>query len=568
MRQTKLFAPTLRETPSDADILSHQLLLRAGYIRQVTSGVYTYLPLATRVMENIKTVIREEHEKIDAVEMLMPTLLPTDLWLESGRYETYGPELIKLKDRHGRDFILGPTHEEAFTNLLRNEVTSYKRLPLILYQFQTKFRDEKRPRFGLMRSREFLMKDAYSFDDSYENLDVSYKKFEQAYTNIFQRLHLEFRAIIGDAGAMGGQDSKEFMALSESGEDTVVYSDESDYAANLEMATSIYTPQKSDDPEKELEKVSTPDTKTIDQVADFLGVDASNILKSILFIADEQPVLAVVRGDHDVNEVKLRNYLGAETLEMATDEETVEYMKTEPGYISPVGAPENVRVIADLYVQDMKNMVAGANEKDAHFVNANLNRDMTVESFEDIRFVQEGEPSPDGKGTLRFTRGIEIGHIFKLGTRYSESMNATILDQNGKAVPMVMGSYGIGVSRLLSALAEQYADEKGLVWPKDIAPYDIHLVPIQMKKEDQRALAEELYSTLQDNKFTVLMDDRNERAGVKFADADLMGLPIRVTIGKKAAEGIVEVTLRKTGETLEVRKDELINTLRFLLDNQ
>ncbi|WP_028273588.1 proline--tRNA ligase [Atopococcus tabaci] len=568
MRQTKLFAPTLRETPSDADILSHQLLLRAGYIRQVTSGVYTYLPLATRVMENIKTVIREEHEKIDAVEMLMPTLLPTDLWLESGRYETYGPELIKLKDRHGRDFILGPTHEEAFTNLLRNEVTSYKRLPLILYQFQTKFRDEKRPRFGLMRSREFLMKDAYSFDDSYENLDVSYKKFEQAYTNIFQRLHLEFRAIIGDAGAMGGQDSKEFMALSESGEDTVVYSDESDYAANLEMATSLYTPQKSDDPEKELEKVSTPDTKTIDQVADFLGVDASNILKSILFIADEQPVLAVVRGDHDVNEVKLRNYLGAETLEMATDEETVEYMKTEPGYISPVGAPENVRVIADLYVQDMKNMVAGANEKDAHFVNANLNRDMTVESFEDIRFVQEGEPSPDGKGTLRFTRGIEIGHIFKLGTRYSESMNATILDQNGKAVPMVMGSYGIGVSRLLSALAEQYADEKGLVWPKDIAPYDIHLVPIQMKKEDQRALAEELYSTLQDNKFTVLMDDRNERAGVKFADADLMGLPIRVTIGKKAAEGIVEVTLRKTGETLEVRKDELINTLRFLLDNQ
>ncbi|WP_277630334.1 proline--tRNA ligase [Atopococcus tabaci] len=568
MRQTKLFAPTLRETPSDADILSHQLLLRAGYIRQVTSGVYTYLPLATRVMENIKTVIREEHEKIDAVEMLMPTLLPTDLWLESGRYETYGPELIKLKDRHGRDFILGPTHEEAFTNLLRNEVTSYKRLPLILYQFQTKFRDEKRPRFGLMRSREFLMKDAYSFDDSYENLDVSYKKFEQAYTNIFQRLHLEFRAIIGDAGAMGGQDSKEFMALSESGEDTVVYSDESDYAANLEMATSIYTPQKSDDPEKELEKVSTPDTKTIDQVADFLGVDASNILKSILFIADEQPVLAVVRGDHDVNEVKLRNYLGAETLEMATDEETVEYMKTEPGYISPVGAPENVRVIADLYVQDMKNMVAGANEKDAHFVNANLNRDMTVESFEDIRFVQEGEPSPDGKGTLRFTKGIEIGHIFKLGTRYSESMNATILDQNGKAVPMVMGSYGIGVSRLLSALAEQYADEKGLVWPKDIAPYDIHLVPIQMKKEDQRALAEELYSTLQDNKFTVLMDDRNERAGVKFADADLMGLPIRVTIGKKAAEGIVEVSLRKTGETLEVRKDELINTLRFLLDNQ
>lgn len=568
MRQTKLFAPTLRETPSDADILSHQLLLRAGYIRQVTSGVYTYLPLATRVMENIKTVIREEHEKIDAVEMLMPTLLPTDLWLESGRYETYGPELIKLKDRHGRDFILGPTHEEAFTNLLRNEITSYKRLPLILYQFQTKFRDEKRPRFGLMRSREFLMKDAYSFDDSYENLDVSYKKFEQAYTNIFQRLHLEFRAIIGDAGAMGGQDSKEFMALSESGEDTVVYSDESDYAANLEMATSVYTPQKNDDPEKELEKVSTPDAKTIDQVAEFLGVEASSILKSILFIADEQPVLAVVRGDHDVNEVKLRNYLGAETLEMATDEETVEYMKTEPGYISPVGAPENVRVIADVYVQDMKNMVAGANEKDAHFVNANLNRDMTVESFEDIRFVQEGEPSPDGKGTLRFTRGIEIGHIFKLGTRYSESMNATILDQNGKAVPMVMGSYGIGVSRLLSALAEQYADEKGLVWPKDIAPYEIHLVPIQMKKEDQRALAEELYSTLQDNKFTVLMDDRNERAGVKFADADLMGLPIRVTIGKKAAEGIVEVTLRKTGETLEVRKDELINTLRFLLDNQ
>lgn len=568
MKQSKIFAPTLRETPSDAEIISHQLLLRAGFIRQVTSGVYSYLPLANRVMENIKNIIREEHEKIDAVEMLMPSLLPADLWIESGRYETYGPDLIKLQDRHDRDFILGPTHEEAFTNLIRNEITSYKRLPLILYQFQNKYRDEKRPRFGLMRSREFLMKDAYSFNESYESLDDSYKKFDKAYTEIFRRLGLDFRAIIGDAGAMGGQDSTEFMALSESGEDTVVYSDSSDYAANLEMATSVYVPQQNTETEKELEKVSTPNVKTIEEVADFLEIESSSIVKSVLFIADEEPVLAVVRGDHDVNEVKLRNYLGAEVMEMATDEETKQYFHTEPGYIGPVNIPESIRVVADLSVQDMKNVVAGANEKDAHYIHANLERDMTIESFQDIRFVQEGEPSPDGKGTLHFTKGIEIGHIFKLGTRYSEAMDAKILDENGKSVPIIMGSYGIGVSRLLSAVAEQYADEKGLVWPRSIAPYDIHLVPIQMKKETQRTLAEELYDTLQESDFTVLMDDRNERAGVKFTDAELIGLPIRITVGKKATENIVEVTIRKTGEMLEVRKEELINTLQFLLGNQ
>lgn len=568
MKQSKIFAPTLRETPNDAEILSHQLLLRAGYIRQISSGVYSYLPLAHRVMEKIKTIIREEHAKIDAVEMLMPSLLPTDLWIESGRYETYGPELVKLKDRHDRDFILGPTHEEAFTSLVRNEIKSYKRLPLVLYQFQNKFRDEKRPRFGLMRGREFLMKDAYSFNESYESLDETYDQIEQVYRNIFDRLGLDYRVIIGDAGAMGGKDSKEFMALSEAGEDTIVYSNESNYAANLEMASSMYIPEKSNEEEEALEKVDTPDAKTIDEVAEFLDVATSKVMKSVLFIADEQPILAVVRGDHDVNEVKLRNFLQAEVMEMATDVETLQYMKTEPGFIGPIDIPDNVRIIADLHVQDMKNMVVGANEEDAHYINANLKRDIQVEAFEDIRFVEEGEMAPDGKGTLRFTKGIEIGHIFKLGTRYSEAMDATFLDENGKPQPIIMGSYGIGVSRLLAAITEQYADEKGLVWPRSIAPFDIHLVPIQLKNDDQRALADELYASLQESGLSVLVDDRNERAGVKFADAELIGIPIRMTIGKKAAEGIVEVTLRKTGEMLEVRKDEVVNTVQFLLNNE
>lgn len=567
MKQSKVFIPTLRDVPNEAEVLSHKMLLRAGYIRQISSGVYSYLPLATRVIENIKTIMREEFEKIDAVEMLMPSLLPRELWEESGRYETYGEDLMKLQDRHGRDYLLGPTHEEAFTTLIRDEITSYKRLPLSLYQIQTKFRDEKRPRSGLLRGREFIMKDAYSFHDSFESLDETYQDFEKAYTRIFERCGLDFRSIIGDAGAMGGSNSKEFMAISDIGEDTIVYSDSSDYSANLEMATSFHMHKKSLENEKALEKVETPNSKTIAEVSAFLEVEPERILKSLLFIADEKPVLVVIRGDHEVNDVKLKNYLDASFLELATEEETVNYIGVSVGSIGPVGINEDLKVIADVYVQDMVNAVAGANEEGHHYLNVNLERDATIEEFVDLRFVQEGELSPDGQGVLKFAKGIEIGHIFKLGTRYSEAMKATVLDNNGRSIPVVMGCYGIGVSRLLSAITEQQSNEEGLNWPRHLSPYELHLIPVNMKSEDQVQLSTELYESLQTAGFSVLLDDRNERVGVKFKDSDLIGMPIRITVGKKAQENIVELKLRKTGEALEVRTDELVETLNILLSS-
>ncbi|MBT2731483.1 proline--tRNA ligase [Carnobacterium sp. ISL-102] len=567
MKQSKVFIPTLRDVPNEAEVLSHKMLLRAGYIRQISSGVYSYLPLATRVIEKIKTIMREEFEKIDAIEMLMPSLLPRELWEESGRYETYGEDLMKLQDRHGRDYLLGPTHEEAFTTLIRDEITSYKRLPLSLYQIQTKFRDEKRPRSGLLRGREFIMKDAYSFHDSFESLDETYQEFEKAYTRIFERCGLDFRNIIGDAGAMGGSNSKEFMALSDIGEDTIVYSDSSDYSANLEMATSLHMRKKSLENEKGLEKVETPNSKTISEVSAFLEVEPEKVLKSLLFIADEKPVLVIVRGDHEVNEVKLKNHLDTAFLEFATEEETVNYLGVNTGSIGPVGISEEFRVIADVFVQDMVNAVAGANENGQHYLNVNLKRDSHVEAYVDLRFVQEGELSPDGQGVLKFAKGIEIGHIFKLGTRYSEAMNATVLNNNGRSIPVVMGCYGIGVSRLLSAITEQQSNEEGLNWPRHLSPYELHLIPINMKAEDQVSLSNELYDSLQNAGFSVLLDDRNERAGVKFKDSDLIGLPIRITVGKKAQENIVELKLKKTGEALEVRTDELIDTLNILLSS-
>lgn len=565
MKQSRLFVPTLRDTPNDADVISHQLLLRAGYIRQLSSGIYTYLPLAHRVLEKIKAIIREEMDKIDGSEMLLPTLLPADLWKESGRYETYGEDLIKLQDRHERDFILGPTHEETFTSLIKDEVKSYKKLPLMLYQFQTKFRDEKRPRFGLMRGREFIMKDAYTFHDSYESLDESYNQIAEAYTNAFSRIGLNFRSIIGDAGAMGGKDSIEFMALAEAGEDVVVYSDSSEYAANLEMATSLYKSQPKIKVQNDIELKDTPDTKTVKEVADYLNVKLDQVLKSVLYVTDEQkPVLAIVRGDHEVNEVKLRTIVGAQDIEPATDDQVKELFQTVAGYVGPVNLNEAVTVIADLYVQDIVNAVSGANQEGKHYINVNPGKDFIPNQYADVRVVNENEPSPDGRGKLKFARGIEIGHIFKLGTRYSESMNATVLDNNGRQTPVIMGSYGIGVSRLLSAVAEQNADEKGLIWPNSIAPFDVHIIPIQVKDDAQRELAHELYEVLEAKELSVLIDDRQERAGVKFKDAELIGIPVRITVGKKASEGIVEVTFRKSGEMVEIKKDDLIDTLSIL----
>lgn len=568
MRQSKMLIPTLREIPNDAEVLSHQMLLRAGYIRQVSAGNYSYLPLANRVLEKLKQIMREEFDKIDAIEMLMPAMLPAELWKESGRYETYGPNLFKLKDRNERDFILGPTHEESFTELIRNEINSYKRLPLNLYQIQTKYRDEKRPRFGLLRCREFIMKDGYSFHANDESLNQSYMDYEKAYHAIFERCGLEFRAIIGDGGAMGGKDSKEFMAISDIGEDTICFSNESDYAANLEMATSLYTPKRSHETYLELEKVATPDVKTIEEVSAFFEVEPQRIIKAVLFIADEEPILVLVRGDHDVNDVKLKNYLGADFLDEATEEDAQKYFGADFGSIGPVDLPEAVKLYADLNVQDLANAITGANETGYHYTNVNPGRDFEPIAYEDLRFAQEGDLSPDGVGTLEFTKGIEIGHIFKLGTRYSESMGANVLDENGREKPVIMGCYGIGVSRLLSAIVEQNADENGINWPKGIAPFDLHIVQMNLKDEYQTRLTDELEQTMTEVGYEVLVDDRNERAGVKFADADLIGCPIRITVGKKAVDGIVEVKIKRTGEMVEVRKEELAATLNILMNPQ
>lgn len=568
MKQSKMLIPTLREVPNEAEVVSHQLLLRAGYIRQVASGVYSYLPLATKVLEKIEQIIKEEMAEIDAVEMLMPALLPAELWKESGRYETYGPNLMTLKDRNDREYLLGPTHEEAFTELLRDSISSYKKLPLTLYQIQTKYRDEKRPRSGLLRGREFIMKDAYSFHANEESLDQVYRDFEKAYTKIFERCGLDFRAIIGDGGAMGGKDSKEFMAISEIGEDTICYSSESDYAANLEMATSLYKSKKSHESLLELEKIATPGVETIADLCAFLNVEPQKTLKSVLFIADGEPVLVLVRGDHDVNDIKLKNYLGADFLDPATIEDAQKYLGADFGSLGPVGISDKVKVYADLHVQDLANTATGANETGYHFINVNPQRDFEPIAYEDLRFVNEGDISPDGEGMIQFTRGIEIGHIFKLGTRYSESMHATVLDENGREIPMIMGCYGLGISRLLSAIVEQNADKDGINWPKGIAPFDLHLVPINYKDEYQKVLTDELAAAMEAAGYGVLIDDRQERAGVKFKDSDLIGLPIRITVGKKAQEGIVEVKIRRTGETIEVRKEELRDTLPILLDSK
>lgn len=566
MRQTLSFIPTLKEVPADAEVKSHQLLLRAGFIRQTASGIYSYLPLAKLTLQKIETIIREELNRIDAVELLLPALQPAELWQESGRWEDYGAELMRLKDRNARDFALGPTHEEVITSLLRDEVKSYKRLPLTMYQIQTKFRDELRPRFGLLRGREFIMKDAYSFHATEASLDATYDKMYQAYSNIFTRCGLDFRAVIADSGSIGGSETKEFMVLSDIGEDTIAYSDASDYAANVEMAPVMHMEKKSHEEAGELEKVETPDQKSIADVVSFLEVPIEKTVKSMLYVLDDEEIIMVlVRGDHEVNDIKIKNALSATTVELASNEQAVELLGSGFGSLGPIGVPEHIRIFADNDVQDVVNAVIGANEEGYHMINAQPKRDFNVHTYFDLRLIQEGDLSPDGHGVIKFAEGIEVGHIFKLGTKYSEAMDATFLDENGRSNPFIMGCYGIGVSRLLSAIAEQQADESGLVWDRSISPLDLHLIPVNMKSEEQVAFAEELYASLQEMGFSVLLDDRSERAGVKFADADLIGLPMRVTVGKKAAEGIVEVKIRKTGEMIEVRKDELMNTLPILL---
>jgi prolyl-tRNA synthetase len=614
MKQSQMLIPTLREMPSDAQVISHALMVRAGYVRQVSAGIYAYLPLANRTIEKFKKIMREEFEKIGAVEMLAPALLNADLWRESGRYETYGEDLYKLKNRDKSDFILGPTHEETFTSLVRDAVKSYKQLPLNLYQIQSKYRDEKRPRNGLLRTREFIMKDGYSFHADYEGLDETYEEYRKAYEAVFTRAGLDFKAIIGDGGAMGGKDSQEFMAITPdrtdldrwvvldksivsideipedvledikkelsswlvSGEDTVAYSTESSYAANLEMASNEYKPSTKVVAQEDVKRVETPNCKSIDEVAAFLNVDEEQTIKTLLFIADKEPVVALLVGNDQVNDVKLKNYLGADFLDPATEEDAVKVFGANFGSLGPVNLPENVRIVADRKVQDVANAVVGANEDGYHLTGVNPGRDFEAE-YVDIREVKEGEISPDGKGVLKFARGIEIGHIFKLGTRYSESMGATILDQNGRAVPIIMGCYGIGVSRILSAVIEQHARlfvsktpkgayrfAWGINFPKELAPFDVHVITVNVKDEEAQALTAKVEAELVEKGYEVLVDDRNERVGSKFSDSDLIGLPIRVTVGKKAADGIVEVKIKATGDTIEVNAENLIETLEIL----
>lgn len=565
MRQSKMLIPTLRELGSEVGALSSQMLLRGGFIRQISSGVYAYLPLAWRVLEKIKGIIREELAAIGADEMAMSHLLPIDLWEATERLQAYGQSLYKVIDRNERVQLLAPTHEELFTKLIADEVNSYKRLPISLFQIQAKFRDEQRPRHGLLKSREFLMQDGYSFHSSETSLEETYRNYERAYRKIFTRCGVAFRTVIGDNGLMGGSESKEFLATSAIGEDVVCYSTESDYAASLEMATSLYSKKRAQESYQELEKVATPDIKTIEQVADYLQVPLTKIIKSMLYLADERPVMILVRGDQEVNEAKVKRMLGVLFLREAAPEEAEALLGAEFGSLGPVALPPEIALYADLQVQDISNGIVGANQTGQHYRNVNPGRDFKPLSFSDLRYVKEGEPSPDGKGVLQFTRGIEIGHIFKLGTRYSEALDAEVLDETGQYVPVLAGSYGIGITRLLATVVEQYADEEGISWPRAIAPFDLHIVQMNMTDDFQSRLTDELETSLSEHGYQVLVDDRNERAGVKFADADLIGCPLRITVGKKAMENIVEIKLKRTGAMVEVRKEELLDTIPILL---
>ena len=556
MRQSKFFMPTLKEAPSDAVAKSHQLMLRGGYIRQVTAGVYAYLPLGYRVLRKAENIIEEEMDNINVPEMIMPHLLPATLWQESGRYKKYGAEMFKLQDRHGRESLLGPTHEETFTEIVAKNLKSYKQMPLALYQIQTKFRDENRPRFGLLRGREFVMLDGYSFAATREQLDEQFDDQKSAYLKIFNRAGVTVHPVIADSGTMGGKNSTEFQAPAAIGEDTIATNEKGTYAANLEMAKSIDTFKQEPEKAKDLAKVATPGMDTIEKLADFLKVPSTRIVKSILYIADDQRVLVLIRGDKEINEVKLGHILDADEVRTANADELVEITGSEKGGVGPINADWADKIIADETVKDLYNVVVGANETDYQYQNANLDRDFKVDEFADIRTANEGEPDPVDHLPLKFTTSIEVGHIFKLGTYYTDTMGADFLDNNGKAKPVIMGSYGIGVTRMLSAAVEQHLTENGIAWPKEIAPFAIHLIQMKMKDETQTELAEKLEKELS-AKYDVLYDDRNERPGVKFNDADLVGAPLRITIGRKAKDGIVEVKRPMDEKATEVNISDL-----------
>lgn len=560
MRQSKLFASTLRDTPADAEISSHKLLLKAGFIRQLASGIYTYMPFGLKVLRKIETIIREEMDRTGAQELLMPALQPTELWKKSGRYTVYGPELIRLKDRHDREFALGPTHEEVITTLVKNEISSYKRLPVTLYQIQTKFRDERRPRFGLLRGREFVMKDAYSFDTDWEGLNHSYNQMYEAYKRIFERCGLDFRAVEADAGAIGGEGgSHEFMALTEIGEDTIAACTQCDYAANLEQAEARNLTDSDVENVLEIEKIHTPKQKTIDQLVEYLQIDHRHFIKTLIYNVDGNPLAVLVRGDHEVNEIKLQKVLGTDDVQMADSAMTIA-AGAEIGFVGPVGL--QIPLLLDSAVAQMKIGITGANEMDFHYKNVVPGRDFQFDQTADLRNVIEGDACPRcNDGVLRLFKGIEVGHVFKLGTQYSENLGARYLDLSGKEQVSVMGCYGIGVSRLLSAIVEQNHDETGIVWPTEIAPYHVQIVPVSAKNEMQMKIAEEIYDHLRNQGVEVLLDDRDERAGVKFKDAELIGIPIRIVVGKHAEDGNVEYVERENNAKQVVSKEEALSRI-------
>ncbi|QXE03129.1 proline--tRNA ligase [Terribacillus sp. DMT04] len=565
MRQSKTFIPTLREVPADAEAISHQLLVKGGYIRQTASGIYSYLPLGTKVLRKVEAIIREEMNRSGASEMLMPALQPAELWQETGRWKVYGPELMRMHDRNNRQFALGPTHEEVTTSLVRDELNSYKKLPLTVYQIQTKFRDEQRPRFGLLRGREFIMKDAYSFHADYESLDEAYQTMSNAYHRIFNRVGLNFRAVVADSGAMGGKDTHEFMALASVGEDTIAFSDTSDYAANIEMAEVLDQGHKPETEALPLEKVETPNVKTMQQAADFLGHTLEEGLKAVVFKVDEQLVMVIARGDHDINDIKVKNLYQAQMVELADEAEVKEILGAGFGSLGPIHVPEAIDVIADNSVKYVANVSCGANEDGYHFKNVNPERDFQVKQYADLRFIQAGDASPDGQGTIQFAEGIEIGQVFKLGEFYADKMQAKFLDEQGKAQNLIMGCYGIGVSRTLAAAVEQHSKDGAVVWPKAISPFQVHLISLNPKKDEQRELADRLYERLLEAGVDVLYDDRKERAGVKFADSDLIGIPVRVTVGKLAASGEVEVKFRDTEQEAVSHENNLLDQLAAYL---
>jgi prolyl-tRNA synthetase len=560
MRQQRMLIPTLRDVPGDAEVASHKLMLRAGLIRQLSSGIYSYLPLGLKALQHIQTIVREEMDAAGAQEMLMPALHPSELWKASGRWDVYGPELMRLEDRHGREFALGATHEEVITTIVKDEIQSYKKLPVTLYQIQTKYRDERRPRFGLLRGREFLMKDAYSFDRSQSGLDESYESMYNAYDRIFTRCGLNFRAVEADSGAIGGTDTHEFMALADIGEDTIVHCPSCHYAANLEKAVGrLPAPAPAASKQLDLngkpQKVHTPQVTNIKQLSEFLHISPQQIIKSIAIEVNEKPVIVLLRGDCEVNQIKLKNVLGGSEFTMLTEAD-IQKLGSIAGFIGPLGL-QNIKIIADSSITGMQDAVIGANEVDYHLMNVQVERDLADLTSYDLRNVTEGEHCLTCGHELSFAKGIEVGHVFKLGTKYSQSLGASFSDENGAAEPIIMGCYGIGVSRVLAAIIEQNNDERGIIWPVSVTPFAVHLLTVHVQDEIQMKLSTEIYKTLTAVGYSVLWDDREERPGVKFNDADLLGFPLRITVGKKAAEHIVECKERRSGDQYELSTEQL-----------